>query len=58
MNAAVARDLGVKLVLASGTDAGVEEIKEEVPSAHYVVATKSDGEWTGIPSSDPKAFQS
>ena len=56
LNAAVARDLGAKLVLVSGTDVGVEEIKEEVPSAHYVVATKSEGEWTGIPSCDPKAF--
>ena len=39
MNAAVARELGAKLVLVSGTDASVEEIHAEIPSAHYVIAT-------------------
>ena len=49
LNAAVARELGAKLVLVSGTDAGVEEVIQDVPTVHSIVATKSDGEWTGIP---------
>ena len=49
LNAAVARDLGAKLVFVAGTDVGVEEVLEENPSVHSIVATKSDGEWSGIP---------
>ena len=57
MNAAVARDLGTKLVLCSGTDAGIIEMEEKIPSVHYVVATISKGRELGMATQDPKIFQ-
>ena len=57
MNAAAARDLGTKLVLYSGTDAGNEEMKQLIPSVHYVLATKSKGRELGEAVKDPKTFQ-
>ena len=56
LNAAVARKFGTKLVLFSGTDAGVEEMREEIPSVHYVTATESKDEWTGVPLHEPEDF--
>ena len=56
LNAAVARELGTKLVFVSGTDAGVEEIRDEVPTAHYMVATTSEGRRKGIPTCDPDEY--
>ena len=43
MNACVARAFGTKVVFISGTDAGVEEVKEEIPDIHSMVATISYG---------------
>ena len=57
MNAAAARDLGSKLVLYAGTDAGIEEMKPLIPSVHYVLATKSKGRELGVAVKDPKTFQ-
>jgi len=57
MNAAVARDLGTKLVLCSGTDAGNEEMRSLIPSVNYVLATKSKGRELGVPFKDPLTFQ-
>ena len=57
MNAAVARDLGTKLVLCSGTDAGNDEMKRLIPGVHYVLATKSKGRELGVAVKDPKTFQ-